>query len=113
MTCTTRRWLFGLLFAATLGQRGSDLRADQRRQSLDQVPQLRSAKSGAGLIKTGFKIVDTCHGNRDKGKFAGNCNALAEADLKGAFTKAEDKSFTTFGKKCLAGDVVRANYAGR
>lgn len=111
MTCTTRRWLFGLLFAATLGSAGpisaqtSAVKASIKcRNSIGQT--------GAGLIKAGFKILDTCHGNRDKGKFAGNCNVLAEADLKGAFTKAEGKSVTTFGKKCLAGDPVRANYAG-
>jgi cysteine-rich repeat protein len=65
---------------------------------------------GAGLVKTGFKVLDTCHGNRDKGKFTGDCNDLGAADVKSALAKAEAKSVTTLGKKCLAGDVVRANY---
>lgn len=63
------------------------------------------------VVQTGLGIVDACHKSQDKGKFAGDCNDLASADLKAKLPKAEDGANKGVGKKCLAGDPVLGNYA--
>jgi cysteine-rich repeat protein len=68
------------------------------------------APKTAGLVKTALKIVDACHAKRDKGKLAADCNALAEADLKGKVGAAEAKLAAAIAKKCAPDNPVRANY---
>ena len=63
------------------------------------------------VIKTGLKVLATCHQNRDKGKFAGDCNDLETADVKGAYGKALAAATKGIDKKCLLGNVVLGNYA--
>jgi cysteine-rich repeat protein len=68
---------------------------------------------GASLSKlafTGVSVIDACHTARDKGKFTGDCNDLAAADVKQKLAKAEGKTPAAIAKKCLAGDPVLSNY---
>lgn len=62
--------------------------------------------------QTGLALVDACHKRRDKGKFTGDCNDLAAADLKGKLVKTEAAVTKGIVKKCLAGDPVLGNYPG-
>ena len=62
------------------------------------------------VIKTGLKVVATCHQNRDKGKFSGDCNDLATADVKGAYAKALAAATKGIDKKCVLGNIVLGNY---
>lgn len=62
------------------------------------------------LVQTSFGIVDACHKSRDKGKFSGDCNDLASADLKGKIPKAQVGATKSIGKKCIIGDPVLGNY---
>jgi cysteine-rich repeat protein len=62
------------------------------------------------VIKTGLKVVATCHQSRDKGKFSGDCNDLATADVKGAYAKVLAGATKSIDKKCLLGNVVLGNY---
>jgi cysteine-rich repeat protein len=67
----------------------------------------------SNVIKTGVGILDACQGLRDKGKFSGDCNDLAQADVKGKLAGpkgAESKVSAAIAKKCLAGDPVLSNY---
>ncbi len=72
------------------------------------------ASGATKLIKTGLKLVDTCHSNRNKGKPVGDCNVLAlgEADPKNKFEATRLKFAAAITKKCAPGDAVRLNYAG-
>ncbi len=62
------------------------------------------------VVSTGFSVVDACQKNRDKGKFAGDCNDLAQADVKAKLTKAEASATKGIAKKCFPGDPVLGNY---
>jgi hypothetical protein len=64
------------------------------------------------VVATGLKVVASCHAQRDKGKFSGNCNDLATADPKGAYAKALAAATKSIDKKCLVGNVVLGNYEG-
>jgi cysteine-rich repeat protein len=63
------------------------------------------------VVKTGIKVLATCHTSRDKGKFSGNCNDLATADVKGAYAKALGAATKSIDKKCVLGNAVLGNYA--
>ena len=62
------------------------------------------------VVTTGLSVTNACHKNRDKQKFTGDCNDLAQADLKGKLPKAEAAAVKAIGKKCLPGDPVLGNY---
>lgn len=62
------------------------------------------------VVKTGLKVLASCHAARDKGKFSGDCNDLATADVKGTYAKALAAATKGIDKKCLLGNVVLGNY---
>jgi cysteine-rich repeat protein len=62
------------------------------------------------VVQTGLSVISACHNSRDKGKFAGDCNDLAQADVKGKIAKVESSASVGIGKKCVIGDPVLGNY---
>lgn len=68
------------------------------------------ASSFGKVASTGLGVIAKCHGSRDKDKFTGDCNDLAQADLKAKVAGAEGKATAAIAKKCLAGEPVLRNY---
>lgn len=104
-----KRALAGLVvLAITLTQ----AKASQSEVTLKEALKCRVtvASKVSGLIKTGFGVVDKCHGQRDKGAFQGDCNAIASADGKGKFAKLVDKFLPEVDKKCSPDNPVRGNF---
>ncbi len=68
------------------------------------------ASSFGKVASTSLGVIAKCHGTRDKGKFTGDCNDLAQADLKAKVAGAEGKATAAIAKKCPAGEPVLRNY---
>jgi cysteine-rich repeat protein len=99
----------GLLVAAALFGTAAPARAQSVKASFNCRKTI-----GAKFMKvaqTDLGAIDACQKLRDKGKFTGDCNDLAQADIKGKIAKAEDAAAKALAKKCLAGDPVLFNYA--
>ncbi len=63
------------------------------------------------VTSTTLGVIGGCHKSRDKGKFTGDCNDLAAADVKAKVSAAQGKGTAAIAKKCAAGEVVLRNYA--
>ena len=109
---TRHAFVVGVMLAVCASLAHRRFRA--RRRLSDKAPRA-CRKEIAGkmskVIKTGLKVIATCHAQRDKGKFNGDCNTLAGADVKGAYAKALASTTKSIDKKCLLGNVVLGNYA--
>jgi len=68
------------------------------------------AQQSLKLTKTALRVLDSCHGRRDKGKFAGDCNSLTTGDIKNSFAEVSAKASIAIDRKCAANDPVRNNY---
>ena len=101
------RWVVGIVAATALlaGSVSPTLAQKASRACRKEI----GAKLGK-LVKTGQAVIDACHKERNKGKFAGQCNDLGAADVKGKYQKALGAATKGIDKKCLPGDPVLANY---
>jgi len=104
-----RSWVYGLSVLALLGAASGPAAAQSTKVSRNCRKEIGSKFSK--VTQTGFGVIDACHKSRDKGKFTGNCNDLAQADVTTKVAKAEAAATKGITKKCILGDPVLGNYA--
>src|SRR6266404_8155668 len=104
---TIARTICGITLAMLLGQTATSAHAATK---ASRACRKVIASSFSKVATTEAAIVAACHKLRDKGKFSGDCNDLAQADVKGKIAKVQAAVTTTIGKKCVIGDPVLVNY---